>query len=242
MSERLQKVLARAGLGSRRRCEELILEGRVEVNGEPVLRVGVRVDPARDDIRFDGEPIRLEQPVHFLLHKPRGYVCTLRPRRHEKAAVDLVRPPHGERLFTVGRLDRDSTGAILVTNDGDLAQLVGHPRYGIPKTYRVVVRGRADQQALAKVRKGVWLAEGRTQPAVVHVVKRAREFSLLKVTIREGRNRHLRRVFAKVGLPVVDLCRVAIGPVHLGRLEPGAYRPLTPEEIEALRRACGASG
>lgn len=240
MTERLQKVLARGGLGSRRKCEELIAARRVRVNGEIASEPGIRVDPIHDEVTIDGVPVESERAVHYLLHKPKGFVCTNRPRPGEKAAVSLVRAPEGQRLFTVGRLDEDSSGALLVTNDGAWANLLSHPRYGVPKTYRVTVRGKAEGEMLRLIREGIHLAEGRTAPAKIQVAKRSREWSALRVTLHEGKNRHLRRVFARIGLPVKEILRVAVGSVRLGRLKPGESRPLLPAEIETLRADASA--
>ena len=236
MKERLQKVLARGGVGSRRMCEELIAARRVSVNGKITSEPGTQIDPINDDVSVDGTPIERQAAVYYLLHKPRGTVCTARPRHHEKTAVSLVESFGGERLFTVGRLDEDSAGALVVTNDGAFANLLTHPRYGIAKTYRVTVRGKADPELLNQIRLGVRLAEGKTAPASIHVVKRSREWSVLKVTLREGKNRHIRRVFAKVGLPVKEITRIAIGSVVLGRIPIGSWRVLSTEEVAALSK------
>ncbi|MFH0945329.1 MAG: pseudouridine synthase [Planctomycetota bacterium] len=232
--ERLQKVLARGGVGSRRFCETLIAAGRVKVNGKVADRPGIQVDPIHDQVSVDESVIEAEQPVYYLLNKPKGFICSNRPRRDEKAAVNLVRSTAGQRLFCVGRLDEDSEGALILTNDGEFCNLVTHPRYGVPKSYRVKVKGRADTELLDQIRKGIRLAEGRTAPANVQIAKKSRDSSLLKVSLREGRNRHLRRVFAKMGLPVTALCRIEIGSVALGRLKPGEYRTLKPAEVQAL--------
>jgi pseudouridine synthase len=222
-------------LGSRRYCETLIAEQRVKVNGKVADQPGIRVDPIKDRISVDEAVIEAEPAVYFLLNKPRGFICSHRPRRDQKSAIALVRAKGGERLFCVGRLDEDSEGALILTNDGEFCNQITHPRYGISKTYRVTVRGRADGQMMEKVRKGIYLAEGKTAPAEVQITKRLREASLLRVTLREGRNRHLRRIFARVGLPVLDICRIAIGPLMLGRMKPGTYRELKPAEIALLR-------
>lgn len=235
LKERLQKHLARTGLGSRRHCETLIAARRVSVNGFVVDQPGFQVDPAADAVMVDGSPIKAERPVYFLLNKPKGYLCTNRPQGGGRSAVDLVQTRRGERIFCVGRLDEDSQGALILTNDGEFCNRVIHPRYGIEKTYLVCVKGKPEGDMLESIKKGVYLAEGRTSVAKVHVVKRSRQVSLLKVTLHEGRNRHLRRVFAKVGLPVTDIIRVQIGSLSLGRLKLGQFRELRPHEVEALR-------
>lgn len=235
MKERLQKVLARGGIGSRRFCETLIAERRVRVNGEVTEVPGVRVDPVSDEISVDGNVVESEKPVYYLLHKPKGFVCTNRPRREERSAVSLVQTPRGERLFCVGRLDEDSSGALILTNDGEFCNLVTHPRYGVVKTYRVRVAGKADGALLEQIRQGIRLAEGKTAPALVQIAKRTRTMSILRVSLREGKNRHLRRVFAKLGLKVQELSRIQIGNISLGRLKSGSYRPLLHSEVNLLR-------
>jgi 23S rRNA pseudouridine2605 synthase len=234
LKERLQKHLARAGLGSRRYCETLIEQGRVSVNGTLVERVGFQVDPAADRIVVDGEPIEREAASYYLLHKPKGFVCSNRPQGNSRSVIDLVRGKKGERLFSVGRLDEQSHGALILTNDGEFSNRVIHPRYGVEKTYLVSVKGKPDPLMLDKIRRGIHLAEGKTAPATVHVVKRSRTHSLVKVTIHEGKNRHLRRIFARIGLPVTEILRIQIGSLALGRLKPGQYRTLSPGEVEAL--------
>ena len=232
--ERLQKMLARGGLGSRRYCETLIAERRVKVNGKITDQPGTQVDPILDQVMVDEVVIESERPVYFLLNKPTGFICTHRPRRDQKSALALVQAMDGQRLFCVGRLDEDSEGALILTNDGEFCNRMTHPRYGVSKTYRVMVRGRADAEILEKVRKGIFLAEGKTAPAQVQIAKRSRTASILRVTLREGRNRHLRRIFARVGLPVTEICRISIGPLMLGRMKPGSYRVLKPAEVAAL--------
>jgi len=237
--ERLQKVLAAAGIGSRRRCEELIAAGRVQVNGQVVTRLGTRVDPLRDDIRVDGRPVRPLRPDRFryvMMHKPVGVVTTLRDPQGRPTVADLL-PKGFPRLFPVGRLDRDSSGLLLFTNDGELAAALLHPRYEIPKTYRVTVQGHPSPRALAALRRGVVLEDGPTAPAQVRVLSRDRDTSVLEVVIHEGRKRQVRRMCAAVGHPVVALQRVGFGPLSLGRLPPGAVRELSSREVEALREA-----
>jgi 23S rRNA pseudouridine2605 synthase len=226
-------VLARAGLGSRRRCEQLIAEGHVSVDGVCVTTVGTKVDPTKQQVVVDGEAVQLSRPLYFALHKPPGYVCSSRAQDERPLAVSLIKDG-GARLFCVGRLDESSEGLILVTNDGELANHVSHPRYGVLKTYRVTIRGEPDAAALEKLQRGVWLAEGKTAPARVQVIHKSRVSSSMLVTLKEGKNRHLRRTFARLGLPVQGIMRVRIGDVQLGRLKRGQYRRLTRPEIEGL--------
>lgn len=233
--ERLQKVLAAAGVAARRACEQLILDGRVQVNGRPVVSLPVLVDPRRDRITVDGKPLTASRLVYFVLNKPRGVLCTNADPAGRLRAIDLLGGVR-ERVFPVGRLDADSTGLLLMTNDGELAERLSHPRYGVPRTYRAEVEGRVEQEDLERLRRGVWLAEGKTGPAHAKIVLRQPHRSILEITLREGRNREIRRVLARVGHKVRRLKRVAIGPIQLQSLPIGAYRPLKPKELDTLRR------
>ena len=234
--QRLQKVLAAAGVGSRRNCEELITAGRVEVDRKTVTELGTRVDPAKQEIRVDGVPLPKVRLVYYAVHKPPGVVCTNRDPSGRPRVIDLM-PRTKARLFAVGRLDLHSEGLILVTNDGELADRVTHPRYGVAKTYRVLVAGRPSRSVLERLRRGVRLAEGTTRIESVRVRSHRKESTTLEMRLREGRNREIRRVLAKVGHKVLRLVRIAVGPVRLGKLRPGASRELTPKELQALRRA-----
>ena len=236
MRERLQKVLARAGISSRRKCEELIRAGRVRVNGQPVRELGFKVDPARDRIELDGRPVQVEPPVYIMLNKPRGYICTLRDPQGRPRVTDLV---YGisQRIYPVRRLDYDTEGLLILTNDGDFAHALTHPRHEITKTYLVRVSGRPRNRDLNKLRRGIMLSDGPTAPARVAVIKKDPETTLLKVSIHEGRKRQIRRMFAAIGHPVIELKRIAVGPLTLGELRVGEFRHLTPEEVEKLKRA-----
>jgi len=237
--QRLQKVLASAGVASRRQCEQLILEGRVEVDRRPVTQLGAKVDPDLQEIRVDGQSLRSRRRVWYAVHKVPGVVSTSRDPEGRLRIVDLV-PPSAGRLFCVGRLDRSSEGLALLTNDGDLANILTHPRFGVVKTYHVEVAGKPDRHVIAQLRNGMKLAEGFARPHDVRVVRRRKMSTLLRMELREGRNREIRRLLARVGHKVLRLVRTAIGPIRLGDLPPGAYRPLRIEEIRALRGA--ASG
>jgi 23S rRNA pseudouridine2605 synthase len=232
--ERLQKVLAAAGVGSRRDCEELIREGRVEVDRRVVTELGFRVDPDQQEVRVDGEVVRIARRVYYLVNKPQNVVCTNYDPDGRPRVIDLV-PPH-DHLFTVGRLDRSSEGLILVTNDGELANRLAHPRYGVPKTYRVEVAGHPSLEELERLRKGVHLAEGKVQASEVHLKKRLKQSTLVEIVLREGRNREIRRMLAKLGHKALRLKRIALGPLKLGAVKPGDYRKLDRQEVEALRR------
>lgn len=235
MAERLQKVLAAAGYGSRRACEQLILDGRVQVNGQTPRELPVLVDPASDRIVVDKRPIRRERTIYLLLHKPKGVLCTHNDPAGRTRAVDLLEGVH-ERVYPVGRLDADSTGLLLMTNDGELAERLTHPRYGVPKTYRAEVAGAVTEDVLKQLREGIWLAEGKTAPARATVIHRQRDKTILEVTLREGKNREIRRVLARLGHKVRRLTRIAIGPIELRGLPMGGFRALRAGELAALRR------
>jgi 23S rRNA pseudouridine2605 synthase len=230
--ERLQKVLARAGFGSRRACEILIDEGRVEVNGI-VAGLGKRVDPERDRVAVDGitVPVRPDL-VYYLLNKPAKVVTTANDPEGRPTVVDLV--PGEPRVFPVGRLDWDTEGLLLLTNDGDLAHGLTHPSRGVPKTYLAEVAGVPGRAALRRLREGVDLEDGRTAPARARVVEAAGQGAALEVVIHEGRNRQVRRMCEAVGHPVRRLVRTRIGPLRDHRLAPGQWRPLTQPEIRSL--------
>jgi 23S rRNA pseudouridine2605 synthase len=231
--ERLQKALAAAGLGPRRRCEEIIAAGRVEVNGRKA-ELGQRVDIAHDRVSVDGVPVELAvEKRYFILNKPAGYITTVRDTRGRATVMELV---HEEgRLFPVGRLDRDTRGLLLLTNDGYLANRLLHPSHGVAKTYVVMAKGRLSERGLMRLRKGVVLDEGKTAEAKVKVISKDAEGCLLEMTIHEGRKRQVRRMFAAVGLEVVDLIRTRFGPLDLAGLAEGSYRQLRGEEVASLR-------
>ena len=232
--DRLQKVLAAAGLGSRRQCEDLITTGRVEVDRKVVTQLGTRVDPAAQDIRVDGESLSLGRRVYYAVNKPKGVVTTNRDPGRRPRVIDLV-PNHDIRLFAIGRLDLNSEGLILVTNDGELANRLTHPRYGVEKVYLAQVAGRPTPEVLDKLRRGVHLAEGVARVEEVRIESHQKESTWLEITLREGMNREIRRLLARVGHKVLRLVRVSVGPVRLGKLPPGSVRPLTYEEVQALQ-------
>jgi 23S rRNA pseudouridine2605 synthase len=235
MRERLQKVMASAGVASRRQCEELIVQGMVNVNGRVVDELPAFVDPETDVITVSGHRIRRRAPVYFLLNKPKGVICTSDDPQRRPKATDLV--PPAERVFCVGRLDADTTGLIILTNDTELTDLLTHPKYKVPKTYVARIAGRIEGETLQKLKKGVWLAEGRTTQADVKVLKNGHNESLVEITIKQGLNRQVRQMLAKVGLPVQSLKRTCIGPLKLEGLGVGRFRPLTRAEVTALKRA-----
>ncbi len=234
---RLQKVLAQAGIASRRACEVLISEGRVEVNSEVVLEQGRRVDPERDAIRVDGARIPPPRRHRYLaLNKPRGVIATMDDPEGRRTIADLLdtRQLRNERLFHVGRLDTDSEGLLIMTNDGDLAQRLAHPSYEVSKTYIAEVTGVVSEQTLKRLRRGITLEDGPVRPTSVKIVSSAGDKTLLKITLQEGRNRIVRRTMEAVGHPVRRLSRIGIGPVRLGNLKVGEYRELTREELGGL--------
>ena len=231
---RLQKVLAAAGLGSRRHCEELIVAGRVSVDGAVVRELGSRVDPERQAVRVDGDRIgTASQTVYLAVHKPRGMVSTMSDDRGRPALGDLV-AGRAERLFHVGRLDADSEGLILLTNDGELAHRLMHPSFGVTKTYLAEVTGAVARQTLARARSGVELADGPVRVDRCRVVDAAPGRTLVELVLHEGRKHVVRRLLAELGHPVRRLVRTAVGPVTLGELRPSRSRPLTRTELSAL--------
>jgi 23S rRNA pseudouridine2605 synthase len=233
--ERLQKILAAAGLGSRRHCEELILEGRVEVDRKVVTELGTKADRAQQEIRVDGVPLARPRRVYFLVNKPPGILSTNADPSGRPRVVDMV--AYSGRLFTVGRLDMSSEGLILVTNDGELANRLTHPRYGVEKTYQVEVAGILDRRELDVLRRGVRLAEGVAHVVSAKVVRQYKHSTLLEIVLNEGRNREIRRILARLGHKVERLKRVALGPLRLAELPSGQVRPLERDEVRRLKQA-----
>ncbi|HEX5504985.1 MAG TPA: pseudouridine synthase [Thermomicrobiales bacterium] len=236
--ERLQKVLAARGVASRRRAEELILAGRVSVDGRVVHELGAKVDPDAAAIRVDGHLVRAERPRYLLLNKPRGYVTTARDPQGRRTVFDLL--DVRERVFPVGRLDLDSEGLLLLTNDGELANRVAHPRYRLDKEYHALVEGTPAPAALAALRRGGLPVEGGVSgPAEVALLDREEGGTWVRLVIHEGRKRQVRRMLEAVGYRVRRLRRVRLGPLTLAGLPPAAYRDLTPAEVAGLRRLLG---
>lgn len=233
--ERLQKVLAQAGVASRRKCEDLIRAGQVEVNGEVVATLGAKVDPAADEIMVNGRPIRQEEKVYLLLHKPKGVIASVKDPKGRKVVTDYL-PGIKQRVYPVGRLDYDTEGLLLLTNDGDFSQKLTHPKHGIPKTYHATVKGVPHGSLLDKLAKGIELEDGLTAPAAVEYVdidpdgKQAR----IEITIREGRNRQVRRMFEAIAYPVIKLRRVRFGFLTLEGVPRNKFRHLTKQEVKEL--------
>ena len=232
--QRLQKVLAAAGIDSRRNCEELILAGVVHVNRKVVDELPAFVDPDKDVITVHGRKIRQARKVYFLLNKPKGVICTNRDPQGRKKAIDLVQSP--ERIFCVGRLDADTTGIIILTNDSELSNRLAHPRYELPKTYVVGIKGQIATEQIEKIKKGIWLAKGKTGRAAVKILKRSYKESAIEVTIRQGLNRQIRRTLARVGLRIKSLTRTKIGKLTTRGLGSGRSRPLTSTEVAYLKK------
>jgi 23S rRNA pseudouridine2605 synthase len=234
---RLQKFLAHAGVASRRAAEELIRQGRVTVNGRVVIEMGVTVDPSRDTVKYDGQPVRTTGRKHYLiLNKPRGVISTLSDPQGRRTVKDLL-PPRQGRLYPVGRLDWDAEGVLLFTDDGELSHRLAHPRYGVERTYHVKLKGDVGEEVLARVRRGPRLEDGKTQPEGVRLVRRGKTSSWVTITLREGRTHEVKRIFLAVGQPVQKLLRVSFAGLQLGRLRPGECRTLTASEVEKLRLA-----
>ncbi len=247
--KRLQRVMADAGVGSRRACEAMIENGQVEVNSKLVTKLPAWVDPEEDHIVVAGRALpKADRKLYIMLNKPSNTLSTNKdePGSDRRTVTELVNHPAAARLFPVGRLDYDTVGLILLTNDGELANKLTHPRYGVPKTYRVTVKGELDEEAIKELERGIYLAQrkaGRTQGAAktarveIELIARDRERTVVSLTLREGRNRQVRRMLAAVGYPVRKLERIGMGPVRLKGLPRGGWRELTREEIRELKRA-----
>lgn len=234
---RVQKMLADCGVASRRKAEEMIRDGRVTINGKTAI-LGDKVDPSRDRVCLDGEPVSIrameEDRVYLMLHKPRGFITTMHDERDRKDVTMLLKDVP-QRVYPIGRLDRDSEGLLLFTNDGAFANKMMHPSGHVPKTYRVTVRPRVNENQLVMLSSGMVIDGVATQPANVRVLQDEPGRSVLEIVLKEGRNRQIRKMCEQVGLEVARLKRTAIGPIRLGMLQPGEYRPLTAQEVKALK-------
>jgi 23S rRNA pseudouridine2605 synthase len=233
MLARLQKVLADAGVASRRACEVIILEGRVAVDGQVASELGIKVDPLRARITVDGQPLRAKQKLHVVLHKPPGFLCTRKDPEQRNTVFGLL-PKEWGNLYPVGRLDRDSEGLIFLTNDGEFCLRLTHPRYGIRKIYHVIVEGRVEEVTMRQLCAGVkdegeWLKASRAR-----LIEANKKHSYLELELLEGKNREIRRLCARLNLVITRLQRVQIGPIKLGELPAGKWRILTPAEIKSL--------
>jgi 23S rRNA pseudouridine2605 synthase len=238
---RVQKLISMAGIASRRAAEVLILEGRVSVNGEVVRTLGARADPATDEVKVDGRRLRLDRRQRYiLLNKPRGYVTTRKDPQGRRTVMDLLVGVR-EYVYPVGRLDYDSEGLLLLTSDGDLAARLMHPRHDVERVYEAIVLGVPAESALDDLRRGIFLEGEQTRPAQVRrggaVAKGRQSLARLTITLKEGRNRQVRRMCASIGHPVRKLTRLRMGPITLGDLQPGRWRELSPQEVEKLKNA-----
>lgn len=243
--ERLQKVMARSGIASRRHAEELISKGLVKVNGQTVKERGLKVTGA-DLIEVEGCKIVLTPQagyLYLLLNKPEGVITSVTDPRGRKTVIDLIRKDVKDRVYPVGRLDYDTSGLLLLTNDGDLTYRLTHPGYGVEKTYRAWIKGKISDQALKNLAEGVLLEDGKTSPAKINKLEadnRGNVLTIVEIIIHEGKNRQVRRMFEKVGCPVVRLQRIALGPIKLDdKMQPGEFRPLNSSEVAALKREAG---
>ena len=237
---RLQKFLARAGAASRRGSEDLMTAGRVKVNGVVVTELGTKVDPTVDSVTVDGIAVRLaDEPVYIAFNKPAGVVTTMSDPQGRMTVASLVPAREHPGLFPVGRLDYDTTGLLLFTTDGEIAHRLLHPSRHVEKVYRALIDGRATEAELGRIRDGVALDDGLTAPAAVRSLRSSGTTTYVEIAIREGRKRQVRRMFSKIGHPVLELHRVSFGPVDLGDLRKAGWRHLTSDEVAALRDAVG---
>jgi len=235
VKKRLQTILAHAGVASRRRAAELIESGSVKVDGLTVMEKGLRLDPEEHHILVDGRPLRKEKKYYFLLNKPKGVISTVRDTHGRKKVTDLFKDVDA-RLYPIGRLDRNTTGIILITNDGDLAHRLSHPSFSVDKEYRVTVKGAIAPEKIRVLSKGIEIEGKKTSPCSVGILRKTDEKTVLSVKIHEGRKRQIRRMFESVGKRVTELDRVGYAGLGLGRLERGDYRPLTKKEVDKLKR------
>ncbi|GAB6929926.1 23S rRNA pseudouridine(2605) synthase RluB [Paenibacillus sp. JCM 10914] len=240
--ERLQKIMAQAGIASRRKCEELILQGKVQVNGETVTELGTKADPAQDLITVSGKPIKNEKKVYVMLNKPKGVITSASDPEGRKIVSDYLKGVN-ERVYPIGRLDYDTEGLLLLTNDGEFANLLSHPKYHVPKTYLATVKGVPHGTELDKLRQGIMLEDGMTAPAEVEYkdVDPDAKQSVISITIHEGRNRQVRRMFESINHPVTRLKRISYGDLLLQNLKRGLYRHLTADEINQLLQMAKAA-
>jgi len=240
--ERIQKILAKAGIASRREAERMVIEGKVTVNGKIIDKLGFKADPLKDHIRVDGKRLTgFEPKITLLLNKPRGYLSTVKDPGGRATVMDLLKKIRW-RIYPVGRLDFDAEGLLLLSNDGDLTQVLSHPRFSIPRTYFVKVARVPDGKALDRLKKGVRLEDGKAKAVSVTILRQREKNCWAQFVVTEGRNRLVKRMFAAIGHPVLKLKRVGFGPLRLGDLPVGQFRYLTPEEIEKLKRISSESG
>ena len=234
--ERIQKILAKAGIASRREAERMVVEGRVSVNGKIVETLGFKADPSRDHIKVDGKRLtHFEPKVVLLLNKPRGYLSTVKDPKGRPTIMDLLKNVKW-RIYPIGRLDFDAEGLLLFTNDGDLAHLLSHPSFSIPKTYLVKVAGVPEGKKLVRLRRGVTLEDGRAKAVSCSLIRQREKNSWVRIVVTEGRNHLVKRMFSAIGHTVLKLKRIEYGPIQLGDLPFGQFRHLTPEEMEKVKK------
>lgn len=231
---RLAKYLARQGVASRRKSEELIAEGRVSVNGNIIKEQGFKIDPLQDKVEVDGHMLQTADKVYLLLYKPAGYISSVSDPWGRPVVTDLIKEEKNRRIYPVGRLDLDTEGLLLMTNDGDFANIIIHPRYKMDKKYEALVQGKVTKDAIKQLQKGILLEDGMTAPAGVHVLKHSSDKTLLEVIIHEGRKRQVRRMLEAVGHPVIHLKRTEVGFLTLKGLKDGEYRYLNSQEVKKL--------
>lgn len=236
MEERLQKFLAEAGIASRRKAEELITAGKIKVNGKVITELGTKIDPQKDEVLYQDKKVSKKEVemVYIMLHKPEGYVTTAKEQFGRPGVMDLVRDVK-ERIFPVGRLDYDTSGLLLLTNDGDLTYKLTHPKHDVEKTYIAKVYGTPDDMDLQKFRRGVFIDGRRTKPAKIQILEKGDRQSVVEIVIHEGRNRQVRKMCEAIKHPVAQLKRVATGELNMGDLPKGKYRRLTPKEVKYLK-------
>ena len=239
--ERVQKILAKAGIASRREAERMLTEGRIMVNGKIIETLGFKADPSKDSIKVDGKRISPFEPkIVLLLNKPRGYLSTVKDPKGRPTVVELLRNVKW-RIYPVGRLDFDAEGLLLLTNDGEVAYLLSHPKFSVPKTYLVKVAGVPDEKKLTRLKSGVMLEDGRARAISCSLLRQREKNSWVRVVVTEGRNRLVKRMFSAIGHSVLKLKRIEYGPIRLGDLPFGQFRYLTPEEVERLKRLMAPS-
>jgi 23S rRNA pseudouridine2605 synthase len=236
MEQRLQKIISQAGITSRRKAEELILQGRVEVNGKVVRTLGAKANPEKDHVKLNGRLLQLKQPkIYLMLNKPKGYVTTLQDPEGRPTVIELLKGVH-QRVYPIGRLDYDAEGLLLFTNDGETAEHLMHPRYEIPRTYLVKVKGVLEDPEIKQLEIGVPLEDGMTAPCRIEKIRKTQENSWIELTMREGRNRQIKRMMEHAGHPVLKLKRILFAGLELASLETGEYRYLTEKEIQKIKK------
>lgn len=232
---RLQKFLAHAGIASRRKSEELISKGYVKVNDQVVTELGTKIDPDKDRVSYQNQIVKKDEKlVYYMLNKPLGYVTTVKDEKGRKTVLDLLRSVP-ERIYPVGRLDSDTSGLLLLTNDGDLTYLITHPKHEVEKTYQATVRGVPNEQQLENFRQGLVIEKRKTAKAKIKIIGQKKNNAILSITIIEGRNRQVRKMCAAIGSPVLSLERISVGAIEIGDLPLGSYRPLTDNEVTYLK-------